>query len=389
MRMNVSNCAKEENDAILPNQETAYLLWKIISPILLLLGTIGNLLSIVVLTRKAMRKSNMSKYLTCLAVADLAVLYVGLLPEWIIYTFDVHISDVHPVVCKIHLWLLYSSLHTSAWTLVSVTIERTVFVWRPLGYRILCTKRVATISVGIVISMCLILNSHFLIFLEHTETDPGVYVCDSVATAEYDDFLSKVFPWIDLCVWCIVPVVVHLVCNILIIYRLRTHARTMARHDSTPGADGSRQSLVSSMTTMLLSLNLVYLLCTLPVSIFFVGERYWKISSPGAEAEAQRELIKACASILMYLNNSTNFITCLVKGKRFREEARIIFSCQRRRRLPRQRGSTWISSISRSLRQRSLIDSSSSSSSDIIGLRYRRSSAHAAQINNISSSVSM
>ncbi|XP_071080929.1 probable G-protein coupled receptor 139 [Haliotis cracherodii] len=384
MRMNDSNCSNEENEAILPNQETAHLLWTIISPILLLLGTIGNLLSIVVLTRKAMRKSNMSKYLTCLAVADLAVLYVGLLREWVLHGFKEDIRDVHPVVCKIHAWLTYSSLHTSAWIQVSVTIERTVFVWRPLRYRIFCTKRVATISVGIVISICLLLNSHFLIFLEHTETDPGVYECDYVKTAEY--FHHNVFHWIDLCVWCIVPVVVHLVCNILIIYRLRTHARTMARHDSTPGADGSRQSLVSSMTTMLLSLNLVYLLCTLPVSVFFVGERNWKNSSPGAEAEAQRELIKACVSLLMYLNNSTNFITCFIKGKRFRKEARIIFSCQRPRRLPRQRGSTLISTISRSLR--SPVTSSSSSSSDIIGLSYRRSAAHT-RINNTSSSIRM
>ncbi|XP_046334323.2 probable G-protein coupled receptor 139 [Haliotis rufescens] len=386
MRMNDSNCSNEENEAILPNEETANLLWTIISPILLLLGTVGNLLSIVVLTRKAMRKSNMSKYLTCLAVADLAVLYVGLLREWVLHGFEKDIRDVHTVACKIHAWLTYSSLHTSAWIQVSMTIERTVFVWRPLRYRILCTKRVATISVGIVISICLILNSHFLIFLEHTKTEPGVYVCDSVETAEYEDFLSKVFPWIDLCVWCIVPVVVHLVCNILIIYRLRTHARTMARHDSTPGADGSRQSLVKSMTTMLLSLNLVYLLCTLPVSVFYALENYWKDSSPGAEAEAQRDLINACVSLLMYLNNSTNFITCFVKGKRFRKEARITFSCQRPRRLPRQRGSTLISTISRSLR--SPVTSSSSSSSDIIGLSYRRSAAHP-QINNINSSIGM
>ncbi|XP_071080187.1 probable G-protein coupled receptor 139 [Haliotis cracherodii] len=387
MRMNDSNCSNEENEAILPNQETANLLWKIISPILLPVGTIGNLLSIVVLTRKAMRKSNMSKYLTCLAVADLAVLYVGLLQKWISVTFDVNINDVHPVVCKIHPWLLYSSFHTSAWILVSVTIERTVFVWRPLHYKSVCTKRVATLCMIVVISFCLILNCHFLIFLELTETDPGVYVCDYVKTAEY--LYKKVFHWIDMCVWCIVPVVVHLVCNILIIYRLRVQTHRFTRHNSRTRADRLRHTLVTSTTTMLLSLNLVYLLCTLPVSVFFVGEEYWNISSPGAEAEAQRELIKACVSLLMYLNNSTNFIICFVKGKRFRKEVSTIFSCRRTRGRATQQRPTSISNISRSFRQRSLAESSRSSSRDIIGLRYRRYSAQGGQINNISSSVTI
>ncbi|XP_046559839.1 neuromedin-U receptor 2-like [Haliotis rubra] len=368
--MNDSNFSKEEDASILQNKETAKLLWQIISPILLLVGTVGNLLSIVVLTRGKMR-SNMSKYLTCLAVADLAVLLLGLPREWVRAVFDKDIRDIHGAACKIHTWLLYSSLHASAWILVSVTIERTVFVYRPLRYRIMCTKRVATFSVALVVCACLLLNFQILFLMEHTETDPGVYECDSA----YDHFYDNVFHWIDMCVWCIAPVVVHLVCNILIIYRLRTHARTMSRHNSTARADRSRQRLITSMTTMLLSLNLVYLLCTLPVSVFFVGERYWKVMYPGKEAEAARELIKACVSLVMYLNTSTNFITCLVKGKRFREEVRIIFTCQRPRRMPRLQSSTLISTISRSLRQTSLTQSSSSSSSDIIGLSYRRRAA--------------
>ncbi|XP_067681079.1 galanin receptor type 2-like [Haliotis asinina] len=374
--MNDSNSSNEEDGSILPNQETADLLWQIISPILLLVGTVGNLLSIVVLTRKGMRKSNMSKYLTCLAVADLVVLLLGLPREWACHMYDEDIRDIHEAVCKIHTWLLYSSLHTSAWILVSVTIERTVFVWNPLRYKVFCTKRIATFCMISVTGLCLLLNSHFLFFFVHTETDTGVYVCDAGSRVEYESFLKNVFHWVDMCVWCIAPVVVHLVCNILIIYRLRTHARTMSRHNSTAEADRVRQRLVASMTTMLLSLNLVYLLCTLPVSVFFVGEKHWWGIDPRKEAKATRELIKACVCLIMYLNNSTNFIICLVKGKRFREEVRIIVTCQRRqRRLPRQGSSTLISNISRSFRQTSLALPPSSSSSDITGLSYRHNTA--------------
>ncbi|XP_046559842.1 probable G-protein coupled receptor 139 [Haliotis rubra] len=387
--MNDSNSSKEEDDTILPNQETANLLWQIVPPILLLVGTVGNLLSIVVLTRKTMRKSNVSKYLTCLAVADLSVIYTGLLAPWIEHEFDVTIRDIHEAACKIHTWLLYTCLHASAWILVSVTIERTVFVWHPLRYKVFCTRRVATSCMIGVTVFCLILNSHFLFFLVHTETDTGVYECDSGSRVDYEYFLHNVFPWIDMCVWCIAPVVVHLVCNILIIYRLRRQTHTFQRHNSTARADRLRQNLVTSMTTMLLSLNLVYLLCTLPVSVFFVVEQYWKVMYPGKEAEAARELIKTCVSLVMYLNNSTNFIICLVKGKRFRKEVSTIFTCGRTRGPTFQQRSTSISHISRSFRQMSLAESSSSSSSDIIGLRYRQYSAQDGQINVTNSSMRM
>ncbi|XP_067681352.1 galanin receptor 2a-like [Haliotis asinina] len=387
--MNDSNSSIEEGGGLLPNEETADLLWQIISPILILVGTVGNLLSIVVLTRKGMRKSNVSKYLTCLAVADLAVIYTGLLSAWIKHMFDVTVSGIHEAACKIHTWLLYSSLHTSAWILVSVTIERTVFVWNPLRYKVFCTKRIATLCMISVTGLCLLLNSHFLFFFVRTETDTGVYECDAGSRVEYEYFLSKVFHWVDMCVWCIAPVLVHLVCNILIIYRLRRQTRTFQAHNSTAEADRVRQRLVASMTTMLLSLNLVYLLCTLPVSVFFVGEQHWRDIDPGMEAEATRELTKACVCLIMYLNNSTNFIICLVKGKRFRKEVSAIFTCGRTRGPTFQQRSISISHISRSFRQMPIAETSSSSLSDIIGLRYRRYSAQGGPISNRSTSASV
>ena len=51
--------------------------WKVGSPILLAVGTVGNILSILVLTRKKLRKITTMFYLAVLAFADLAVLYTG------------------------------------------------------------------------------------------------------------------------------------------------------------------------------------------------------------------------------------------------------------------------------------------------------------------------
>ena len=63
------------------------LIWKVVPPILILLGTIGNSLSILVLTRRSIRVSTTALFLTVLACVDLLVLYSGLLRQWLIYLF--------------------------------------------------------------------------------------------------------------------------------------------------------------------------------------------------------------------------------------------------------------------------------------------------------------
>ena len=48
-----------------------------VPPILMIFGTIGNLLAFAVLTRRAMRRNCSYVYLAVLAIADTLVLYIG------------------------------------------------------------------------------------------------------------------------------------------------------------------------------------------------------------------------------------------------------------------------------------------------------------------------
>ena len=71
-----------------PAYKAGIFIWKTVPPILLVFGTCGNVLSIVVLTGKSIRKSTTGLYLIVLTFSDLAVLYTGLLRQWIIYLFE-------------------------------------------------------------------------------------------------------------------------------------------------------------------------------------------------------------------------------------------------------------------------------------------------------------
>ena len=58
-------------------------------PILILLGTVGNCLSLALMLRKALEDNTMSLLLAALAVVDTAVLYVTMLPIWLETKFDI------------------------------------------------------------------------------------------------------------------------------------------------------------------------------------------------------------------------------------------------------------------------------------------------------------
>lgn len=72
-----------------------------IYPILLAIGTIGNLLSLVVLIQ--MRQHSVYRYLTFMSIADTIVLYIGLLRELLLSSnLQIHIQGTF--LCKLHVF---------------------------------------------------------------------------------------------------------------------------------------------------------------------------------------------------------------------------------------------------------------------------------------------
>uniref|UniRef100_A0A8W8HXJ5 G-protein coupled receptors family 1 profile domain-containing protein n=1 Tax=Magallana gigas TaxID=29159 RepID=A0A8W8HXJ5_MAGGI len=98
---------------------------------MIVLGTIGNIFSIVVLLQKSMRRQTTVMYLVALSFNDMAVLYIGLLRYWILATFEIDVRHFSEFLCKVHIWLVYVTVDTSAWILVVVSFERLALVWYP------------------------------------------------------------------------------------------------------------------------------------------------------------------------------------------------------------------------------------------------------------------
>ncbi|KAL4227266.1 hypothetical protein ACF0H5_012712 [Mactra antiquata] len=295
-------------------------IWKFVPPILILLGTAGNTLSILTLRRKSIRSSTTALYLTVLAFSDLTVLHTGLLRQWLRYAFAVDVRAISEIGCKIHIWLVYSSLDCSAWILVVLTIERVVSVWLPHRAKGLCTKFTAAVSLILIGVFVLSLNSHLLYGKGNVVNADTIDKCDAINESYYQ-FFNKIWPWIDLCVYSLVPCTVIIVGNSLILVKIiksrnkiRSRARSAgARRNRAPNRN------TSSMTAVLFTLNIFFLISTTPISAYNIGYAYW-VNINDLERVARLDLWWAIVNMFMYSNNTFNFILYCFIGSKFRQE---------------------------------------------------------------------
>lgn len=319
-----SDCNCENNFWIYSEYNAAIYLWKIVPPILLLLGTIGNVLSILVLRRPIIRKSVCSMYLVVLAITDLLVLYTGLLRQWILNTFDFDIRATSSAACKIHIWILYSSMDYSAWILIAVTIERVLLLWFPNKMQCICTKKVAMLVLISIASFLLLVNSHILYGYE-LSTGKTANHCHYVSKS-YLKFWISSWPSIDLVIFCIIPVSFLVVGNILIFVKVLISRRAINRQVSTYSASSQqrRDSKFSSMTAMLIAVNCVFLVCNIPSRAFMIEHTSWSFDTCGHNY-AKMSLLWCIFNLLMYVNNSVNFLLYIISGSRFRNEMKEMF----------------------------------------------------------------
>ncbi len=67
---------------------------------ILVLGTVGNFLSFVVMRRKSMRETSPGVYFAAIAVGDTLALYVGVVPFIVFYSSGVDLWTLHAWSCR-------------------------------------------------------------------------------------------------------------------------------------------------------------------------------------------------------------------------------------------------------------------------------------------------
>jgi len=126
---------------------------------LLFFGTIGNILNILVFTRKIFRNNICVVYFLASTIFDSFVIIFSLLPR-LLNGFNSDPSQYSAVLCKLRFFITYFSGYTSAWFISLACIERYLSSSTSIHRRQLITMKRAYLS------MIFIIMFGFLVFGE-------------------------------------------------------------------------------------------------------------------------------------------------------------------------------------------------------------------------------
>ena len=277
-------------------------------PVIILVGTMGNFLSFVIMLRREMRQTPTFLYLATLAVADTCVLYLSALKTWVRTISGFELLHMSNAGCKIIFFIIHFSINFSAWLIVAVTIERFLAVWYPLKANTLCSLSRARFIV-LMIALIFILNSHIFWTAElHHYPVSGHSSCQAYA---YENFVCNVFPWIHMVLYSFLPFVILLVFNSLIIVSLVKNKGIFS--NMTKDERSSREKH-HRLAITLLSISFTWIITTMPRPLHQIAT-----PQPTSMDEAGYRLLgKVICYMLMYTNHSINFFLYCLTGQRFR-----------------------------------------------------------------------
>ena len=197
----------------------------------------GNMLTIIILTKRAMRSST-NYYLTALAIWDSVVLICSLmmiglqeLPNMENYTFS-----VYPYVVSYLYPLALIAQTATIWLTVSFTVERYIAVCHPLKAASMCTlSRAKIVIAGVSVGSTIYNIPRWFDYRPGYKYIPSENLTRlfplRTSFSQNEIYLEVYFSWLYVPIMCIVPLLVLSVLNTFLIQAVRRFQTSAQGHE--------------------------------------------------------------------------------------------------------------------------------------------------------------
>ena len=270
---------------------TRFIVLSVAIPIVVVFGVLGNVLNIVVLTRKWMRSST-NYYLTSLAIYD--ILYL------VFVITNIQEQNHIVEVC------LNIASNTGVWLTLTFTIERYICVCHPMRGIVLCTpKRAKYVIVSVCIAGALVTFPEF--FAETLEKRDSYNL-------GYKNLIQTLFTYLPLTLLFAFNAL--LVRSVIRASRRRSamvHGTSMTSHHVRNDAEQSR------VTTMLIVIVVVFLVCQLPQAIMNTMTTVDTMSTDTVY------ILNNVFNLFVVINSAVNFVLYSAVSSKFRRTFRHVF----------------------------------------------------------------
>ena len=282
---------------ITPRANAAQWIFGVYGILILVLGTIGNILSMVAMRRPVLWRLPSTPYLMTLAAVDLLVLWIGLVQWLLSAAFDIDTWFENEYLCSANVFMVYFTIQMSGAIVTAISVQRMISISFPLKARIWNCRRNVRITLAILSVVLALLNI------------PLFFYCGMI-----EPFLFKIIGWIDFTVRFCIPFPIILISSFVTIVKLRMSQSFNNEHDNRVVKNDKR------VTVMLMTICIIYVLCVSPWGILYLLIMYQSIPYDYAI------FLLTCFNGLTYLNNATNFIVYFFAAPNFRKAIRGMFT---------------------------------------------------------------
>ena len=313
-------------------------IWVYGAPCVIVQGVLCNIVCIIVLRTPCFQRSTTGFLLTCLAWVDISCLCLGASHLWIKQYTGTDIREQSATVCKLHIFTTYLCPHLSSWTLVFVTLERCLAVIFPLRVAAWVTMQRVVFAWFIMAAISAVSWSYLLILTELLPLD----LLDSMNynyTYDYYEYnytqdyqpiysdntsslqcrmntynLTSFRNWQAFIMLSGLPMILIITSNAIILWKLLAPSK-LCRNRFTGGHN-------RSLSIMLISVSVVYLVTALPIDIYLLGQMDGMFIEENEDLTEIGDFIFNVLQLIYYLNNSLNFFLYYLSGSRFRRALR-------------------------------------------------------------------
>jgi len=97
-------------------------------PVIILIGTIGNIVNIILFSRKTFKSNSTFRFLLYLSIFDLLVLLICAPDAFLRFGYNIHLRQLSLYSCRLHTFFTYFFTHASSSILMLISIDRALII---------------------------------------------------------------------------------------------------------------------------------------------------------------------------------------------------------------------------------------------------------------------
>ena len=165
-------------------------------------------------------------------------------------------------------------------------------------------------------------RNSILRYYQRLNSSININMCYPNVNSHYHFFLSRIWIWIDMIIFSLLPFTVMIICSILIIHEIFSKSKDFLQSKDKNNAKILEKSKQRNrkLLIMLTVTNLYFVSCSLPLCINIILDKINNIKEDG-------NLLLTIFQIISYSNNAFNFVFYLIFSESYRKVlSSIIFS---------------------------------------------------------------